>query len=237
MNIRGKKENLKLSQYADDTSFISSDFEGIPPLFDKFSKYKKATRCTPNAHKTKGLLIQTSTVARICQKYPITWCSNKFIWILGVHFNNDYEHTKYFNIRQCIRQMEECGKTQSQRNLSLKGKAIVINPLILSKLWFIANVFPIPKDLVPQVNKIIFRYLWKGSAVEPIAQETLYLPRDRGGLGILVPLIKGPSTQNSILNSTWKKKTTTTSGRILEDTGYLPRYTTLHHIRNSYVAT
>ena len=206
MNIRGKKENLKLSQYADDTSFISSDFEDIPPLFDKFSKYKKATRCTPNAHKTKGLLIQTSTVARICQKYLITWCCNKFIWILGVHFNNDYEHTKYFNIRQCIRQMEECTKTQSQRNLSLKGKTIVINPLILSKLWFIANVFPIPKDLIPQVNKIIFRYLWKGLAVEPIAQETLYLPRDRGGLGILVPLIKGQALTIQYLIQLGKKR-------------------------------
>ena len=87
--------------------------------------------------------------------------------------------------------MEKCAKTQSQRNLSLKGKTIVINTLISSKLWFIVNVFPIPKDLIPEINKIIFRYLGKGSAAEPIARETLFLPRDRGGLGILVPLIQG----------------------------------------------
>ena len=87
--------------------------------------------------------------------------------------------------------MEECAKTQSQRNFSLKGKTIVINTLISSKLWFIANVFPIPKDLIPEINKIIFGYLWKGSVAEPIARETLFLPRDRGGLGILVPLIQG----------------------------------------------
>ena len=53
-NIPGKKENLKLPQYADNTSFISSNFEDIPLLFDKFSKYEKATGCTFNAHKTKG---------------------------------------------------------------------------------------------------------------------------------------------------------------------------------------
>ena len=68
-NIPGRKENLKLSQYADDTGFISSNFEDIPLLFDKFSKYEKATGCTLNAHKTNGLLIQTNTVAKICQKY------------------------------------------------------------------------------------------------------------------------------------------------------------------------
>ena len=130
-------------------------------------------------------------MVRICQKYPITWCTDQFVRILGVHFYNDYEHTKYFNIQACIRQMEKCAKTQSQRNLSLKGKTVVINTLILSKLWFIANVFPTPKDFIPEINKIIFGYLWKGSAAEPIARETLFLPRDRGGLGIFMPLIQG----------------------------------------------
>ena len=173
-NIPGKKENLKLSQYADDTSFVSSNFEDIPLLFDKFSKYVKATGCTVNTHKTKGLLIQTNNIARICQKYPITWCTDEIVWILGVHFKSDYEHTKYFNIQACIRQMEECGKTQSQRNLSFKGKKIVINTLTLSKLWFIVNVFPIPKNLISERNKIIFGYLWKGSAAEPRAPENLF---------------------------------------------------------------
>ena len=60
---------------------------------------KKATGCTLNAHKTKGLLIQTNTVAKICQNYHTTWCTHKFLRILGVHFNNNYEHTKYFNIQ------------------------------------------------------------------------------------------------------------------------------------------
>ena len=204
-HIPGRKENLKLCQYADDTSFISSDFEDIPLLFEKFLKYEKPTGCTLHAHKAQGLLIQTNTVARICQKYPITWCSDEFIRILGVHFNNDYEHRKYFNIQQCIHQMEECAKTQSQRNLSLKGKTIVINTLILSKLWFIANVFPIPKDLMPQINNIIFGYLWKGSAVEPIAREILFLPRDRVGLRILVPLIQGQALRTKYLLQLGKK--------------------------------
>ena len=84
-NIPDKKENLKLSQYADDTSFISSNFEDIPLQFHKFSKYEKATGCTINAHETKGLLIQTNIVAKICQKHPITWCTNEFVQILGVH--------------------------------------------------------------------------------------------------------------------------------------------------------
>ena len=53
-NIPGKKEKLKLSISADDTGFISSNFEDIPLLLEKFSKYEKATGGTLNAHKQKG---------------------------------------------------------------------------------------------------------------------------------------------------------------------------------------
>ena len=53
-NIPGKKEKLKLSISADDTGFISSNFDDIPLLLEKFSKYEKATGCTLNAHKQKG---------------------------------------------------------------------------------------------------------------------------------------------------------------------------------------
>ena len=66
--------------------------------------------------------------------------------------------------------MERCMKTQSQRKLSLKGKTIVINTLILSKLWFIAYVFPVLKDLIPKTNKVIFGYLWRRSAAKPISR-------------------------------------------------------------------
>ena len=70
-NIPSQNENMKLFQVTDATSFISSNFEDIPLLFDKFSKDEKA-RYTLNTKITKGLMIQTNTVDRICQKYPIT---------------------------------------------------------------------------------------------------------------------------------------------------------------------
>ena len=82
----GRKENLKLSQYADDTSFISTNFSDIPFIFEQFSKYKAATGCS--------------------------------------------------------------------------------------------------------LHKIIFKFLWNNKKPEPIAPETFFLPRERGGLGILVPSIE-----------------------------------------------
>ena len=66
----GRKQNLKLSQYADDINFISANFSDIPFIFEQFSKYKKETGCTLNIDKTEGLLIQTNWVFYNNSRFP-----------------------------------------------------------------------------------------------------------------------------------------------------------------------
>ena len=177
--LLGRKENLKLSQYADDTSFISTNFSDIPFIFEQFLKYKTATRCSLNINKTEGLLIQTNRVFYNNNKYPIKWNIMDFVKILGIHFNDDIEMTKRYNMTECIQKMENNAKVQNQRHLSLKGKTIIINRTLLSKLWYVCSVFPLPKDLLSEINKIIFKFLWNNKNPEPIARETLFLPTER----------------------------------------------------------
>ena len=74
--LQGRKYNLKLSQYADDTSFISASFSDIPFIFKQFVKYKKATGCSLNITKTEGLLIQTNRIFFNNNKFPIKWNIN-----------------------------------------------------------------------------------------------------------------------------------------------------------------
>ena len=158
--LLGKKENLKLSQYVDDTSFVSSNFSDIPFIFEQFSKYQKATGCTLNVNKTEGLLIQTNRVFHNDNKFPMEWNIMDFVKIVGIHFNNDTEMTKRYNITKCIKKMENNVKIQNQRHLFLKGKTITINTILLSKLWYVCSVFPLPKDLLSEINKIILKFLW-----------------------------------------------------------------------------
>ena len=159
LKLPGRKENIKLSQYADDTSFLSTNFSDIPFIFEQFSKYKQATGCTININKTEGLLIQTNRVFYNNNKFPIKWNTFDFVKILGIHFNNDTEMTQRYNIMKCIQKMEKNVQIQNQRHLSLKGKTIIINTILLSKLWYVCSVFPIPKDLLTEINKIIFKFL------------------------------------------------------------------------------
>ena len=48
----------------------------------------------------------------------------------------------------------------SPRELSLTGKAKILNTLILAKTAYLSNIFPIPQDILTQIHKQIFHYIW-----------------------------------------------------------------------------
>lgn len=97
--------------------------------------------------------------------------------------------------------MESNIQKMSTRQISLYGKCILINTLILAKATFLRNIFPIPEKVLQDIQKIIFKYLWQNKTPEPIARKTSFLPKNKGGLNIKEPeshnismLIKHPLT-------------------------------------------
>ena len=64
------------------------------------------------------------------------------------------------------------------------------------------------KDLLSEINKIIFKFLWNNKNPEPIAQETHFLPRERGGLWILVVSIESQALRIKYLSQLGNKNNT-----------------------------
>ena len=58
--------------------------------------------CSINVNKTEEMLIQTNRVFHKNNKFPIKWNTRDFVKILSIHFNNDTEMTKRYNITKCI---------------------------------------------------------------------------------------------------------------------------------------
>ena len=54
-------------------------------------------------------------------------------------------------------------------------------------MQFLSNLFLIPKQIEKKLHKLIFKYICFCETIEPISRKTLYLPKERGGLGILHP--------------------------------------------------
>ena len=83
--------------------------------------------------------------------------------------------------------LRKTNTTTFQKTLSLRGKAILLNTLILSKVTFLSNIFPISTQTLKQIEKHIFKHIWQFSNWEPIARKTLFLPKTQAGIGLIEP--------------------------------------------------
>lgn len=97
------------------------------------------------------------------------------------------KQTNIINWQKILQKMEKRIHKLSPRPLSLRGKATLLNTLILAKAACLSNVFPIPDEVLTKIHKIIFQYLWQNKKVEPIARKTIFLPKPKGGLNIEEP--------------------------------------------------
>ena len=104
---------------------------------------------------------------------------------MGIFFSNDLKLANEYNWQECLKKMGNQIKLLLKRTRSLKGKAIILNSIILSKTQFLSNIFPIPKTLENQIHKLMFQYIWHYKKMEPISRTTLHLPKEEGGIGIL----------------------------------------------------
>ena len=83
----------------------------------------------------------------------------KFVKILGIYFSNDLQKTSTYNRELCQSLPEKQLQQLSRRHLSLRGKAMLLNLLIISKVTFLSNIFPIPNTLQTQIETNIFKHL------------------------------------------------------------------------------
>ena len=63
-------------------------------------------------------------------------------------------------------------------------KSVIVNTMLCSKVWYLAHTYPMSGWFYKQFKKIVFEYIWN-RGYQPIKQETLCLPKEEGGIGLL----------------------------------------------------
>ena len=124
-------------QYADDTTLILSTDNSIKAVFDIYSLFEKASGSRLNQSKSKGLWLG-SWVGRVDPPVALDWSPSK-LKILGIYVGLGNLKEDNWGPRICA--VEKTLLSWHQRNLSFRGKALVINALALSRIWYVASLF------------------------------------------------------------------------------------------------
>ena len=80
------------------------------------------------------------------------------------------------------------------KNLSLAGRLVISNNVLLSSMWYILSSWLFSRSLLSKLQSLIRNFLW-GSIdfknVRPkVAWKTIIVPTCEGGLGLVDPLLQ-----------------------------------------------
>ena len=130
------------------------------------SKIKNATGAAINFEKMTVIPINTDNTSNLPKLITI---KEQFetTKILGILFNEDLHYANKINWEIILQKMEKHINKLSTTILSLYGKTIIINTLILSRTSFLSSVFSIDIKTTLQIHKKIFQYIWQNKQ-EPI---------------------------------------------------------------------
>lgn len=100
-------------------------------------------------------------------------------------------------VSQLFDKIRQSCQLHSQRHLSIRGRATVLNTLIFSKLWHVIRFFTFTTSELATLRGIGSSFINAG-IFPKISFNSLTLPRAKGGLGIL-----DPASQQNALQWRW----------------------------------
>ena len=185
-NIHGlrppdSETELKLSQFADDTTLLLTDESSITETFNVFDRYERASGAKINKGKCKGLW-SGGFSHRTDQLYGFSWY-NDYIpdKVLGQYFGNVDCTQRNWDAK--IQRINNIIGAWRHRELSFKGRALLINSLLTSTLWYNVTSLSVPSWVISQIEQAVYGFFWNYK--HPLVnRDILALPLKEGGFNL-----------------------------------------------------
>ena len=132
-------------------------------------------------------------------QWPLSWLKveTQYFYTLGIYHCDSYAGSIDKNWSKCVSAISSHKLMLNNRKLTLFQRCTYTNACMLSKIWYVAHIYPFDKKYAKEINKIIFNYIWNGRYV-PVRRTTVLRHKNEGGLAIIDCFIK---SQVILLNS------------------------------------
>ena len=181
LHLPGCSEQLKITQYADDTTIFVRTEASVDSTLETLSIYEKGSGAKVNysVGKSQGRWFNHNQVITR-HSSPLSW-TDQDMEILGLTFGSPEAEHQSWEKRLC--KLRNRLEAWSSRSLSLKGKIMIVNCVALAGLVYVGSIFDPPRDILKEINRVIFSFLWSNKN-ELVSRCTLYQPVAKGGLGL-----------------------------------------------------
>lgn len=157
LNLAGQEK--KISQYADDASFFLQDFQSLDRLLQLLAEFASFSGLQINHHKSYLLMLGHHLDPP--QQYKNIRIDDK-VTILGITFQNMRSEKQHYdlNFAPRLEKIRKICTSWTNRNLSMKGKVVLISSLMASILQFPCSSTPTPTRVIVDFKKIITDFFW-----------------------------------------------------------------------------
>lgn len=179
--IRGLQldnDNLKITQFADDSTCVLNSFSSLQPLLFFLSDFAQWSGLTINKEKSM-IILPNNALSGIKALHGIRVVQK--VKILGIWFTRTCtpEEHYHLNFKPQLAKVKGVCDSWSSRTLSVKGKVTLANSLMISLLQYQSSSISTPKRLFKEYRKIITDFIWSGRKPK-VAYSTLILPVAQG---------------------------------------------------------
>ena len=174
-----EKPEVKINGYVDDTQLFVSTEDSIVECFNLLKRFEHSSGAKVNKNKTYG--IYTGAWRNKRPEYDeIRWTDTN-IKTLGIHHGYEIDNAAIW--LEKINKIKNCIQVWKSRDLTYKGKVLIIKTLILSQIDFIASVVYIPNNIVKQIDTLLWSFLWNFK--QPlVARNTMLQNTTLGGVNM-----------------------------------------------------
>ena len=190
----------KLLGFADDTTIFVKTELSITYIFYILEYFEEASSIRMNVSKTRIFGFGEWRGSENWP-YPHIKVEVSSINILGITYAHEINTSVDIAWSDVLLKIKRKICSLSSRSFTIFQRALIINTIILSKVWYIAHTYPLPSKYSKLINKEIFPYLWL-SKYNPLKRDNVHQCKYNGGLGVLNVLHKA----QSILVSTFLKQ-------------------------------
>lgn len=181
-SVPGNPGELKLIQYADDTTIIFKNDQAVKETLSLAERFGTISGAKLNKEKCKGMWFGRWH-QRNNNVHGIDF-SHDHLKILGITFSKNLHQMKNLNWNGAI---EKFGKTLqgwSFRDTTFRGRSVISSIMACSKLWHVGHIIELDERHLKKFNTLLFHYIWKGDQ-DRVKRDLLYKEFIDGGLKVV----------------------------------------------------
>lgn len=150
---------LKIALYADDITLFLEDEKDLQEALQIFDIFSRASGLSMNVNKCEAMWLGSK---KYCQDTYHNFAWKRKLKILGIHFANDKTASQVEeNWKERIGNVNRMISQWEKRNLSIMGKVCVIKTFLIPQFVYFMQAFIIPENVLIELNRTFFRFLWK----------------------------------------------------------------------------